>query len=69
MEVALGVTLILLVVCPPGFQRKVPPLGVAVAVSVALVPGQNVTGATLIDGLGATVTVPEVLAEVQPLSV
>ena len=61
--------MILLVFCPPGDQLNVPPVGLAVAFSVTVVPGQKVTGATLTVGLGATVTVPEELADEQPLSV
>jgi hypothetical protein len=64
-----GLTVIEFVVCPPGDQLNEPPLGVAVAVSVTLDPGQNVTGETLTLGLGATVTVPVALADAQPLSV
>ncbi len=64
-----GETVMLLVVCPPGFQTKDPPLGEAVALSVTVDPGQNVTGGTLTVGLGATVTVPVALGEAQPFKV
>ena len=67
--VAVGVTVILLVVCPPGFQLNDPPLGEAVAESVTEEPGQKVTAGTLTVGLGATVTVPDALAEEQPFNV
>jgi hypothetical protein len=59
----------LFAVCPPGAQSKVPPVGFAVAVKVTAAPGQKVTGAILTVGLGATVTVPAVLKDAQPLSV
>jgi len=57
------------VFCPPGVQANVPPLGLAVAESVTLAPGQNVTGGTLIVGPGVTVTVPVELADEQPFNV
>ena len=69
MVVLAGLTVMLFVVCPPGFQVYVPPVVLGLAVKVTAAPGQKVTGAMLTVGLGETVTVLEVLKDAQPLSV
>ena len=48
--------MILELVDPPGVQRKVPPLGVPLAVSVTEEPGQNDCAVPEIVGVGLTVT-------------
>jgi hypothetical protein len=59
MVVFVGETVNVCVVAPPGDQRYVPPLGLAVAVKVAEPPGQIVLEFTLNVGEEETVTTPE----------
>ena len=58
--VLVGETVNVCVVAPPGVQRYVPPLGLAVAVKVADAPGQIVLELTINDGEAETVTTPDV---------
>jgi hypothetical protein len=60
--VVAGLTVILAVVCPPGAQLNVPPVGLGVAVNVVLLPAQIVASGTVTVGIGLTVTVPASVA-------